>query len=171
MAALLALALGWPVSVTWSLIHGFEGRADNIPMPPAELAKQVVDATQYLQGLATSVLGLIGFLLSERVSTYWQKLTAVRKRLVMLGALLCGLSICVGFAVHVAVLSLSADEVVRDGVARVLRLSLFQAAELALGVLLIGTTALSALGSSHSNSPAATPPVPSQSVTSMGVGP
>jgi hypothetical protein len=107
-----------------------------------------------MQGLATSVLGLIGFLLSQRVSNYWDRLSTRRRLLVIAGAFLCGVSICVGLLIYWTVLSLSADGVVRSGLPQVLLLNFIQALELCLGVLLIGSTVLSALGAPSSPAPA-----------------
>ena len=140
-------AIGIPLVLAWPLIVGFEGRADTLPIQPHELTEQVADITKYMQGLATSVLGLIGFLLSQRVSNYWNQLSIARRVVVVAGALLCAVSICVGLLQFWAILSLSADGVVRSGLSRVLMLSVVQAMQLGLGVLMIGCTALFAVGS------------------------
>jgi hypothetical protein len=144
-----AAGLGVPLVLDWPLIIGYEGAGplDRPPTEPHQLAEQVIEITKYLQGLATSVLGLIGFLLSQRVSTYWDRLSGPRRAMVVAGAFLCGLSICVGLFQYWAILSLSADRVVRIGLPPVLIVSIIQAAQLGLGVLMIGYTALSAIGS------------------------
>lgn len=148
LTALVLVALGTPLYLAWPLVVGFEGKVDDPAMPPQQLVQQVADTTKYLQGLATSVLGLIGLLMSERVSTYWHRLSSGRRRLVIVGGLLCACSICVGFVTQWTILSLSDDNVVRSGLPHVLPLNLIQATELAVGVLLIGTTAFSALDES-----------------------
>jgi hypothetical protein len=146
MGALFVAALGGPLYLALPLVVGFEAKVDNQVISPHELVEQVTDTTKYLQTLATSVLGLIGLLMSERVSTYWLKLSSGRRQFVVIGGLLCAFSIYVGFVTQWTVLSMSDDNVVRSGVPKLLPLNLIQAAELAAGVLLIGITAFSALG-------------------------
>ena len=155
-------AFGIPLLLAWPLVVGFEGAADAVPIAPHDLANQVADVTKYMQGLATSVLGLIGFLLSQRVSNYWDRLSPSRRALVIAGAFLCALSICVGLIQYWVILSLSADGVVRSGLSRVLVLSIIQAGQLGLGVLMIGYTALSAIG--------APPPATSSDLLAQGMG-
>lgn len=148
-----AAAFGVPLALAWPYVVGYEGTGDVITIAPHELANQVTDITKYMQGLATSVLGLIGFLLSQRVSTYWNRLSPPRRAVVIAGALLCGLSICVGLIQYWVILSLSADGAVRSGLDRVVLLSIIQAAQLGLGVLMIGYTALAAIGAPSPSTP------------------
>jgi len=122
-------------------LRGIEGPSEHIASQ--ELATQSLGGTEHLQTLAVAVLGLVGFLLSERLTPYWGLLSPTRRQLVGAGAVATVLSIVIGFIARLSVLSLSADSAVRAGLGVLIWLMGLQVLSLALGLLLIAMPAAS----------------------------
>jgi hypothetical protein len=136
----IVLAAVVPVIVGLCVFHGITGLSDN-PKPEAiDLANQVAGTTQYLLTLGTAVIGLVGFLMSEKVSGYWHGLTTSDHRSVLTGIIIVLLSLWTGLMALVSVLWLSRDAGVVIGLPYVLTLSFMQVLELALGFGIIGWT-------------------------------
>lgn len=140
----VALALGaalaslFPLVVLVFMVRGLEGSLDEPMATSEELARLSVDATQYLVTLATAVLGLLGFLMSEKLLDFGRSLQPRSRHILAYGAVATGFSLWTGFVVIQVVLRDAAYGVIRLGLDWVLWLHFLQVAELAIGVALIG---------------------------------
>jgi hypothetical protein len=134
-----------PGAIGYAAIAGIEGTVEDPRADQHELAGQMSETTAYLQALATGILGMMAFLLSDRISAYWSHLSQPRRKAVAWGGVLCTSSLGTGFVIHWAVLSLLADNVIRGGMDRLLVLSALQGGELTAGLIAIGTPLVSAI--------------------------
>src|SRR5213080_4173276 len=101
------LGVGLPVLVARPVLTGgLQGPTD----PVGEsllIAQQASDVTKYLLTLATGIVGLVGFLISEKLTTYWHALTRSRRLWVVVGVVLSLVSVWTGLVVLWMVLDLT----------------------------------------------------------------
>jgi hypothetical protein len=145
IVVVLAVGLFAGVALAVPVFVGLESRVRDKPAaPPADLARQALSATQYLVTLATAVLGLIGLLLSEKLTNVRERLDERSRSRVFAGATVTGLSLLTGFMAMWVILRASADKLMRAALDWVLWLNLAQLVELGLGMALIGWSVLKA---------------------------
>ena len=131
------------------IMRGLEVMQDVGADSAFRLAAQLIDATKTLLGLATGVLGLMGFLFSDKVSTYWQRSSRRQQDLILLGGAAACCSIITGLLAMWALMSLSADSTVRGGIPRVLALQVLELAEVGTGLVLLTIVAVRAVRSNR----------------------
>jgi hypothetical protein len=145
IGVLVIVALGVSSYLVWPLWQGIETQSDPSWEVTTTLANQLTEVTKLLLGLATGTLGLLGFLFSDKVSTFWERSTPAQRTLTVLGAAFALSSIFTGLLTTWGVASLTADQNVRGGLPRVVTLQMIEIGELAAGFLLIAIVALLAL--------------------------
>jgi hypothetical protein len=137
IVALGLVGIVLPVVLAWHVLVGsLKGSAD----PVGEsllIAQQATDVTKYLLTLATGIVGLVGFLMSEKLTTYWKSLTASRRRWVILGAFLALISVWTGLVTLWTILDLTTMRLVRNQLDLVMWLHVIDVMELSLGVFVI----------------------------------
>lgn len=116
--------------------------ADPNPEATSRLAERLSSTTESLQALATAMLGLIGFLFSDKVSRYWATATDKQRRAVVAGAMLLAASILTGLVTQWAITSAFVDGTVYTFAARLVGLQAIQAAELGAGTALIAAVGI-----------------------------
>jgi hypothetical protein len=140
----LLAALAANIKVVVDLVRGREGNLDPTIDVTTSLAGQATDATQLLISLATGILGLLGFLFSEKVSTYWKDSTPAQRDWIIVGAAATCVSIATGLLTIWAIMSLSADGAVRDGLQHIVMMQVLELIELGFGLGVIALVALAA---------------------------
>lgn len=141
-AVILVLFL-LPAILALPIARGLENVIVDRPKATAgDLAATAMTATQYLVGLAGGVLGLLGLLMSDKVSNFSRRLGPRWRGVVAAGFLACAVSLWTGFVTLQLILRATADAVVRVSLERILWLHLFQFLELAVGLALIGGAVL-----------------------------
>jgi len=142
LIALGVLGVGLPLLLARPVLGGgVRGPADPIG-ESVLIAQQATDVTKYLLTLATGIVGLVGFLMSEKLTTYWQGLTRSRRQWVVVGVVLSLLSVWTGLVVLWTVLDLTTLKLVRDQLDRIMWLHVVEVLEISLGVLVVALAVL-----------------------------
>ncbi len=129
-----------PVVVFWPVHVGLKGAIVDSPKAPAtDLSDLAIGATEYLVTLAAALFGLVGLMMSGKISDMPRDLSPKWRMAIAAGVVLLALSLWTGFTVHQLVLESAADAVVRYTLDRTLGLHLLQLVELAAAVILIGS--------------------------------
>lgn len=136
----LALAL-FTAKLAVPLWTGRVGAGDP-PELTSPLTEQALTVTRDLNILATGTLGLLGFLFSDKISSFWQRSSTGQRHLIVGGALLCVCALLTGLLTSWAIASVTADGLVRVQLKRLIVLQALEAAEIAAGFLLISVVAL-----------------------------
>jgi hypothetical protein len=130
------IALAGPV-----LFGGVQGPTDPVG-ESVLIAQQATDVTKYLLTLATGIVGLVGFLMSEKLTTYWGGLTRSQRQWVVVGVVLSLVSVWTGLVAMWMVLDLTMMKLVRDQLDRIMWLHIVEVLELSFGVLLVALAVL-----------------------------
>ena len=138
----VAIGVAVPLVLAWPVLT-MSGQGTTDPIGESLLiAQQAIDVTKYLLTLATGIVGLVGFLLSEKLTTYWGRLTPSRRQWVVVGVVLALISVWTGLVALWTVLDLTAMKLVRTQLDRIMILHVIEVIELSLGVGVISGAVL-----------------------------
>jgi hypothetical protein len=149
--ALLAAAFVVNTIVALPIAQGLEVEVDKDAEQTYRLAEQVLESTKTLLGLGTGVLGLLGFLFSDKISSYWERSGPYHRQAVLIGAAMACVSIATGLVTLWATITMSAAGVMRHGLDRLALLQTVQIGELGFALLLVAVVAV--VASSDSPTP------------------
>lgn len=144
-AVIVVLLSGLAILLAVPLWHGDVGLGDPTIEVTTRLSSQLVAITTSLQALATASLGLLAFLFSEKVSSFWEKATPNQRKAVLVGGIIILSSVITGLVTQWGIVSTIADAHVRARTQRVLLLQVIEGGELAAGFLVVSFVAVRAL--------------------------
>lgn len=150
LGLLTLLAVSCAILLVYPLWKGQLAQADRDAAAAGRLVEHLMGITSNLQVLATGVLGLLGFLFSDKVSHYWKVSTRQERNVLLVGATSLIASIITGLLTHWAMASALVDGTVISSAERVVLLQVVQLLELGAGVVLVfGVAVFGAIGRSQ----------------------